>query len=70
MLAPGQLLKAYFKERILRTQKKELARRTQDLHPKIALPSTPSKSSKGVKGLRKKKNIPKQPHNVLVFMSP
>ena len=70
VLATGQLLRAYFKERILRTQKKELARRTQDLHSKIALPGTPSKSSKGVRGLRKKKNIPKHPRNVLVFISP
>lgn len=57
-------------ERIFRTQKKELARKTQDLHPNIALPSTPSKFSKGVRGLQKKKNIPKHPHNILVFMSP
>ena len=57
-------------ERILKTQKKELARRAQDLHPKIPLPSTPSRSSKGVRRLRKKKNIPKHPHNAFVFMSP
>lgn len=70
VLETGQRLTAYFKkleERILRTQKKEL---TRDLHPKIALPSTPSKSSKGERGLQKKKNIPKHPRNVLVFMSP
>ena len=73
MLATGQVLRAYFNklgERILKTQKKELARRAQDLHPKIPLPSTPRRSSKGVRGVRKKKNIPKHPHNVSVFMSP
>jgi len=45
------------RDRILKTQKKELARRAQDLHPKTPLPSTPTKSSKGVRGLRKKKDI-------------
>lgn len=73
MLATGQVIRAYFnklEERILKTQKKELARRAQDLHPEIPLPITPSRSSKGVRGLRKKKNIPKHPRNVLVFMSP
>ena len=73
MLGTGQVIRAYLKkleERILKTQKKELARRAQDLHPEIPLPSIPSMSSKGVRGLQKKKNIPKHAHNVLVFMSP
>lgn len=73
VLATGQVIRAYFNklgERILKTQKKELARRAQDLHPEIPLPSIPSMSSKGVRGLQKKKNIPKHAHNVLVFMSP
>ena len=41
VLATGQLLRALYKrleERILRTQKKELAR-TQDLDPEIILPN-------------------------------
>ena len=50
VLATGQLLRALYKrleEKIFRTQKKELARRTQDLDPEIPLPSTP-----GRKGVR------------------
>ena len=50
VLATGQLLRALYKrleERILKTQKKELARRTQGLDPEIPFPSTPKK--KGVK---------------------
>jgi len=53
VLATGQLLRALFKrleERILRTQKKELSRRTQGLDPEMILPSTPSK--KGVRDPR------------------
>ena len=49
VLATGQLLRTFYKrleERILRTQKKELAR-TQGLDPEISLPSTPRK-----KGIR------------------
>ena len=41
VLATDQLLRALYKrleERILRTQKKELARRTQGLDPEIPLP--------------------------------
>ena len=50
VLATGQFLRALYKrleERILRTQKKELASRTQGLDPEIPFPSTPRK--KGVK---------------------
>ena len=46
VLATGQLLRALYKrleERILGTQKKELARRTQGLDPEIPFPSTPKK---------------------------
>ena len=62
MLATGQLLRALYKrleERILRTQKKELAR-TQDLDPEIILPSPPRR--KGVRDPRgpkqKEGNVP------------
>jgi len=42
VLATGHLLRALYKklENIFRTQKKELARRTQGLDPEIPLPST------------------------------
>jgi len=43
VLATGHLLRALYKtleEKIFRTQKKELARRTQGLDPEIPLPST------------------------------
>ena len=46
VLTTGQLLRALYKgleERILRTQKKELAR-TQGLDPEIPLTSTPRKN--------------------------
>ena len=63
VLATGQLLRALYKrleERILRTQKKELARRTQDLDPEIILHSSPRK--KGVRDPRgprhQKENVP------------
>ena len=50
VLATGKFLRALYKrleERILRTQKMELASRTQALDPEILFPSTPKK--KGVK---------------------
>ena len=42
VLATSHLLRALYKklEKIFRTQKKELARRTQGLDPEIPLPST------------------------------
>ena len=67
VLATGQLLRALYKrleERILRTQKKELARRTQGLDPEIILPSTPRR--KGVRDPRgprqQEENVPGRVH--------
>ena len=62
VLATGQLLRALFKrleERILRTQKKELGRRTQGLDPEMILPSTPSR-----KGLRDPRGLRQQEENI------
>ena len=62
VLATGQLLKALYKrleERILRTQKKELAR-TQGLDPEIPLPNTPRK-----KGIRDPRELRQQEEYVL-----
>ena len=62
MLATGQLLRALYKrleERILRTQKKELASRTQDLDPEMILPRTPSR-----KGIRDPKGLRQQEENI------
>ena len=64
VVATGQLLRALYKrleERMRRTQKYELGRRTQGLDPEMILPSTPSR--KGVRdpprGLRQQEeNIP------------
>ena len=62
VLATGQLLRALYKrleERILRTQKKELASRTQDLDPEMILPRTPSR-----KGIRDPKGLRQQEENI------
>ena len=61
MLATGQLLRALYKkleERILRTQKKELAR-TQGLDPEIILHSSPRR-----KGVRDPRGPRQQEENV------
>ena len=67
VLATGQLLKALYKrleERILRTQKKELGRRTQDLESEIILPNHPWR--KGVRDPRRPRqqegNVPGRVH--------
>ena len=62
VLATGQLLRALYKrleERILRTQKKELASRTQDLDPEMILPRTPSR-----KGIRDPKGLRQQEETI------
>ena len=61
VLATGQLLRALYKrleERILRTQKKELAR-TQGLDPEMILPRTPSR-----KGIRDPKGLRQQEETI------
>ena len=63
VLETGQLLRALYKrleERILRTQKKELAGKTRGLDPEIPLPSTPSK-----KGIRDPRELRQQEEYVL-----
>ena len=63
VLATGQFLRALYKrleERILRTQKKELASRTQGLDPEIPFPSTPKK-----KGVRDPSKLRQQEEYVL-----
>ena len=63
VLATGQLLRALYKrleEKILRTQKKELASRTQGLDPEILLPSTPK-----MKGVREPSKLRQQEEYVL-----
>ena len=63
VLATGQFLRALYKrleERILRTQKKELASRTQALDPEISFPSTPKK-----KGVRDPSKLRQQEEYVL-----
>ena len=62
VLATGQLLRALYKrleEKILRTQKKELGRRTQDLDSEMILPSTPSR-----KGVRDPRRLRQQEENI------
>ena len=65
MLETGQLLRALYKrleERILRTQKKELARRTQDHDPEIILPNRPMRKGvrdpRGAPASQQEENIP------------
>ena len=63
VLATGQFLRALYKrleERILRTQKKELASRTQGLDPEIPFPSIPKK-----KGVRDPSKLRQQEEYVL-----
>ena len=63
VLATGQFLRALYKrleEKILRTQKKELARRTQGLDPEIPFPTTPKK-----KGVRDPSELRQQEEYVL-----